>query len=106
MTSKTAKRGLHALLRELSDDEADTTETGFDALDDPDQPWSRHFRAYIDTFEQVPDGWSTIKWWGVSVPPDTHYSPLTHVPGQFLTLPPCLGLTCTGLLIDHVIFRF
>ncbi len=68
MTFKKAKRGLHALLRELSDDEVDTTETGTDASEDPDRPWSRYFRAYMDVLEQVPDGWSPIKWWGVSVP--------------------------------------
>lgn len=60
------KWGLHTLLRELSDDEVDTTETGSNALEDPGQPWTQYFRAYMDTVEQVPDGWSPIKWWGVN----------------------------------------
>ena len=67
-TSKKAKWGLRALLRELSDDEVDGTETGTETLDDSDHPWSRYFQAYMDAPKQVPDGWSAIQWWGVSVP--------------------------------------
>lgn len=74
MTFKTAKQGLHALLHELSDDEADATEASSDTLDDPKRPWSPHFWAYINTLEQVPDGWSAIKWWGVSAPSNALYS--------------------------------
>jgi hypothetical protein len=77
-TSKKAKRGLSALLRELSDDEDGIAEAGPDVLEDPDRPWSRYFRAYMDILEQVPDGWSAIKWWGVSVPTPTLNIPTTH----------------------------
>ena len=63
---KETKRGIHKLLRELSDDEDNTTDSHPGVLEDPDRPWYCHYAAYIDTSEQVPDGWSAIKWWGVS----------------------------------------
>jgi hypothetical protein len=60
-------KGLNALLRELSDDEEDTTTvSGSDVPDDPQRPWIRDYRAYIDVPEQVPEGWTAIQWWGVS----------------------------------------
>jgi hypothetical protein len=64
--SKKSKKGLHALLRELSDGEDDTMDTGLDIPGDPKRPWYRDFQAYMDVLEQVPEGWSAVKWWGVS----------------------------------------
>jgi hypothetical protein len=62
-------KGLRTLLRELSDDEEDTVvDTGLDVPDDPQRPWLRDYRAYIDILEQVPEGWTAIQWWGVSIP--------------------------------------
>ena len=66
--SKKTKGGLRALLRELSDDEDNVTDSPPGILEDPDRPWSKHFSAYMDAIEQVPDGWSAIKWWGVRAP--------------------------------------
>jgi hypothetical protein len=62
-------KGLHALLRELSDDEENTTintASGLLVPDDPQRPWLCDYRAYMDVPEQVPEGWSAIQWWGVS----------------------------------------
>lgn len=59
-------KGIHALLRELSDDEDDALGDTMDVPDDPQRPWLRDFRAYMDVPEQVPDGWTAIQWWGVS----------------------------------------
>ena len=62
-------KGLRALLRELSDDEEDTAmDTGLDVPDDPQRPWLRDYRTYVDVLEQVPEGWTAIQWWGVSIP--------------------------------------
>lgn len=72
-------KGLHVLLRELSDDEDDImTVTRSDTAsgqsgprldvplaDDPQRPWLRDYRAYMDVPEQVREGWSAIQWWGV-----------------------------------------
>ena len=67
MSSKTIKKkGLHRLLRELSDDENDSSAPHASAPVDPDRPWYPVFCQYIDAVEQVPDGWSIVKWWGVS----------------------------------------
>ena len=63
--SKTAKKGLHVLLCELSNDEDNATDTSSDVLEDPEQPWSQYFHEYINAIEQVLEGWSVIKWWGV-----------------------------------------
>jgi hypothetical protein len=63
-------KGIKALLRELSDDEKDTAmDTGLLVPDDPEQPWLRDYCAYLDAsvLEQVPEGWSAIQWWGVSI---------------------------------------
>lgn len=68
-STKSLKSKLNNLLRELSDDESDDSNHA-DAhptvLEDPNQPWLRDFRAYLDVVEYVPDGWTTIAWWGVS----------------------------------------
>lgn len=62
-------KGLRTLLRELSDDEEDTVvDTGLDVPDDPQCPWLRDYRAYIDVLEQVQEGWTAIQWWDVSIP--------------------------------------
>ena len=66
--SKKTKSGLPSLLRELSDDEDDITGSQPGIPENPDQPWSRHISAYMDVIEQVPEGWSAIKWWGVRAP--------------------------------------
>jgi hypothetical protein len=62
-------KGLNALLRELSDDddEATMTDTGLDVPDDPQRPWLCDYHGYMDVPEQVPEGWSAIQWWGVSI---------------------------------------
>jgi hypothetical protein len=58
---------LSTLLRELSDDEGDAcTDIHPAEPEDPNRPWLRDFRAYLDVCEHVPDGWTTIAWWGVS----------------------------------------
>jgi hypothetical protein len=60
-------KGLQALLQELSDDEDTMMDTGLDVPDDPQRPWLRDYHAYMDVPEQVPEGWSAIQWWGVSI---------------------------------------
>ena len=66
---KIIKKGVHVLLRDLSDnsDEDDVTDRNHNTPDNPEQPWLRHFYEYINAVEQVPDGWSAIKWWGISL---------------------------------------
>jgi hypothetical protein len=66
---KIVKKGVHVLLCELSDDSDDdsVTDHNHNIPDDPEQPWLQHFHKYVDAVEQVPDGWSTIKWWDVSL---------------------------------------
>jgi len=62
-------KGLCALLQELSDNEEDTmVDAGLDVPDDPQRPWLCDYHAYVDILEQVPEGWTAVQWWGVSVP--------------------------------------
>jgi len=62
-------KGLGALLRELSDDEEDTmVDAGLDVPDDPQWPWLHDYHAYVDILEQVPEGWTAVQWWGISIP--------------------------------------
>ena len=62
-------KGLNVLLRELSDDDDDGTmaDVGLDLPADPQRPWLSDYHGYIDVPEQVPEGWSAIQWWGVSI---------------------------------------
>jgi hypothetical protein len=60
-------KGLHVLLWELSDNKEAMTDTGLEVPDDPQQPWLCDYCAYMDVLKQVPDGWSAVQWWGVSV---------------------------------------
>ena len=62
----TKNKKLRVLLRELSDKEDDATDTGVDVPEDPQQLWLHDFCAYMDVPKQVPEGWTAIKWWGVS----------------------------------------
>jgi hypothetical protein len=67
------KRQLSTLLRELSDDEDDASiDNGPATPEDPSRPWLRDFRAYLDTVEHVPEGWSTISY-PVALRPDGVY---------------------------------
>lgn len=71
-STKSPKSKLNNLLRELSDndsDDSDHADVHPTQLEDPNKPWLRDFRAYLDVVEYVPDGWTTIAWWGVS---DSH----------------------------------
>jgi hypothetical protein len=60
-------KGLRALLREVSDDEEETM-GNVELFDDPERPWLRYYQAYLDVREQIPEGWTTIQWWGVGIP--------------------------------------
>ena len=67
MQSRKGKK-LRTLLRELSDNDNDEIQdSGLQVPDDPQRPWLRDYHAYIDVLEQVPEGWTSIRWWGVSV---------------------------------------
>ena len=67
-TTTAHKTKIRTLLRELSNDEEDnhTASSPSTLEDDPSRPWLRDFRAYLDTTEHVPEGWTAIVWWGVS----------------------------------------
>jgi hypothetical protein len=67
MQTMKSKKGMRVLLRELSEDEDETTNMGPNVPEDPKRPWLRPFRQFMDAVEQVPDGWSAVKWWGVRV---------------------------------------
>lgn len=69
-----SQRGVRTLLCELNNNKANITETSPDNLEDPDWPWAQHFHAYLDILKQVPNGWSSIKWWGVSHKHPSYYS--------------------------------
>ena len=42
-------------------------DTGPDVPNDPQWPWLHDYHAYVDVLEQVPDDWTAIQWWGVSI---------------------------------------
>jgi len=58
---------INVLLCELSDDEDAEADVGPSVPKDPKRLWLWDFHAYLNAHEQVPDGWTTIKWWGVSI---------------------------------------
>jgi hypothetical protein len=67
LSGRPGKSKISVLLRELSEDE-DTDDAGAGPMTPEDlaKPWLRDFRAYLDVVEHIPDGWTAIKWWGVS----------------------------------------
>jgi hypothetical protein len=65
-----AKPRINKLLQELSDDEdGDHPNSRSRVSEDPSRPWLPDFRVYLDTTEHVPDNWTTMQWWGVSLLP-------------------------------------
>ena len=69
MSGRVGKSKITTLLRELSDDkDAADTNAGPATPEDPAKPWMRECRAYLDVIEHIPEGWTAIKWWGVSNP--------------------------------------
>lgn len=64
--ARSKSKKIHALLRELSDDEDNLVNVGLAVPSDPQRPWLNDYRAYMDFAEQVPDGWTPVQWWGVS----------------------------------------
>ena len=63
---KPQKRGLKTLLRELSDDDSDSElPTATSRSEDPENPWKQQYNAYMDAVHDLPEGMSTIEWWGV-----------------------------------------
>ena len=66
--TQSAKRGkIRSLLRELSEDEDEALDIGLDIANDPQRPWLQDYQAYMNVVEQIPDGWTAVKWWGVSL---------------------------------------
>ena len=58
-----------ALLRELesSDDDGSSDDAGPSATQtDPTKPWLREFHQYLNTTDELSDGQTIVKWWGVS----------------------------------------
>jgi hypothetical protein len=83
---KSAYRKIKKLIRELDDtddEEVDITlmtEAGTSrssssasistapplASVDPNKPWLKEFNHYLNTVDEIPDGLTVVKWWGVS----------------------------------------
>lgn len=61
------KCGVKSLLRELSDDKDDSDTTAMPS-DDSDASWHLEFRGYLDAVHKLPEGMTSIQWWGVSLP--------------------------------------
>jgi hypothetical protein len=63
---KNKTTAIQSLLRELSDDEDEDSPTIPSSSDDSEKPYWREFRGYLDAIHEVPEGMTSIKWWGVS----------------------------------------
>jgi hypothetical protein len=57
------------LMRELSDDEDESTEVPATASRNP---WMDEFTRYYDVKDTVPDGMSNVQWWGVRTLTNKH----------------------------------
>jgi hypothetical protein len=68
-----AKKGNKKLARLLAEDstdeEMDVASTSATPSPDSDanKPWLHEFKGYIDGVDEVPNGMSIVKWWGVSL---------------------------------------
>jgi hypothetical protein len=91
------------LLQELSNNEDVIKDSGVQVPDDPQRPWLRDYNAYIDVLEQVPEGWTSIRWWGVSIESLCPDKMLILFVVQLEAISPCMGFPCMQLSLDHVI---
>jgi hypothetical protein len=66
-TKQRKGKGYRTLLRELSNDESDMDDSTMNLQSDPQRPWQHDYQAYINGMEQVPEDWTTVMWWGVSL---------------------------------------
>ncbi|KAG6843861.1 hypothetical protein H0H87_012295, partial [Tephrocybe sp. NHM501043] len=74
------KKGMSAILHELSNDESEIEETGASknqSDSESERPWSPYIDEYINMVKNIPDGWSSIKWWGVN---NARYHPILASP--------------------------
>jgi hypothetical protein len=55
------KSGLRELTPDGDEDEPKLAEAHLD----PTKPWRDEFQGYLDARESVPEGMTTIEWWGV-----------------------------------------
>jgi len=99
--------GLKKLIRQVQSDSEDDMppNAASTSAGDPLRPWIREFLSYIETLEAaLPAGMSTIQWWGVSI---VYYPPRNLLPDHIILRSmhrvPGLGITCSGLFIDHVV---
>jgi hypothetical protein len=73
------RSSVHNLLRQLSsDDEQDDSLITPLSSEDPDKPWKRDYNAHMDTVHDVPEGMSTVQWWGVREP-HFHYLSAAYI---------------------------
>jgi hypothetical protein len=63
---RSKKSSMKSLLRELSDDDDDSDTTSMPS-DNSDAPWHLEFRRYLDAVHELPEGMTSIQWWGVSL---------------------------------------
>jgi hypothetical protein len=56
---------VNVLLRELSSDESDNEPE--EVMVDPESPWTREFRLYLDAVTIIPESMSIVQWWGASL---------------------------------------
>lgn len=56
---------LAKLFEELSSDDDTPTPTMIPSPADSQKPWLWEFNQYINRVNEVPDGMSLIRWWGV-----------------------------------------
>ena len=101
MQSKKGRK-LRTLLRELSDDEDVIKDSRVEVPDDPQRPWLHDYNAYIDVLEQVPEGWTSIQWWGVSIESLCPDEMLILFVVQLKVISPCMGFPCTRLSLNYV----
>jgi hypothetical protein len=66
---KKSNKKLAQLLAEDSTDEEMDVPLAATPLPDSDtnKPWLREFKQYIDGVDEVPNGMTITKWWGVSL---------------------------------------
>ena len=64
---KVNKKLARLLAEDSTDDEMDAPSTSATPLPESDthKPWLHEFRRYLDGVDEVPNGMTITKWWGV-----------------------------------------
>ena len=97
---KASKKGHSKLAKLIARyDKSAQSSTAADASSTPpdpaaSKPWLTEFHQYLNGNDEVPDGMSIIKWWGVCISPVCHLNSVSYCFLDGFAALSCVVITC------------